>query len=52
MATLKSKLIKIIKTTDFGEVVQDIKPFLEDDTMLGFIQNNGKDYIIEKVKGR
>ena len=52
MAMLKSKIIDIVKHTDFWEVVQDIKPFLEDDTLSSFIQENGKTYIIEKVEQR
>lgn len=46
---LKDKLKQIIKNINFKEVIQDIENFVEDDNMLEFIENNGKEYIMEKI---
>lgn len=49
MSELKKNLIQKVKDTDFGEVVIDIKDFLEDAVMLDFIKEHGKNYLIEKI---
>ena len=47
---LKYALTQKIKNTDFGEVALDIKDFLEDTTMLDFIKDHGKEYVMEKME--
>lgn len=46
---LKEKLKQIIENTNFKEVIQDIENFVEDDNMIKFIENHGKEYIFEKI---
>lgn len=47
---LKKALIQKVKDTDFAEVVLDIKDFLDDTTMLDFIKDHGKEYVMEKIE--
>ncbi|EKD44291.1 MAG: hypothetical protein ACD_71C00185G0002 [uncultured bacterium (gcode 4)] len=49
MDDLKQKLKTIIEKIDFKEVILDIENFLEDDTLLEFMKNNGKEYILEQI---
>ncbi len=49
MTDLKQKLQIVIEKIDFNEVVLDIENFLEDDTLLDFMKNNGKEYILEQI---
>lgn len=47
---LKEDLKKIIHATNFDEVILDLKNFLEDTTMLDFIKEHWKNYLIEKIE--
>lgn len=47
---LKKKLINTIEKVNFKEVILDIENFIEDKSIFDFIVNNGKKYIIEKIK--
>ncbi|HRX64252.1 MAG TPA: nucleotidyl transferase AbiEii/AbiGii toxin family protein [Candidatus Absconditabacterales bacterium] len=47
---LKNKLKEKVNNTDFKEVIQDIENFVEDDNMIEFIENHGKEYILEKIE--
>jgi hypothetical protein len=46
---LKTKLIEIIKKIDFKEVIYDIENFVEDKSILAFIEKDSKEYILEKI---
>lgn len=46
---LKEKLISIIWKINFKEVILDIENFIEDKNILVFIENNWKEYILEKI---
>lgn len=46
---LKEKLMSIIWKINFKEVILDIENFIEDKNILAFIENNGKEYILEKI---
>lgn len=46
---LKDKLVEIISKINFKEVIFDIENFLEDKNVLSFIENNWKEYILEKI---
>lgn len=48
--TLKSRLLEIVTKTNFKEVILDIEPFVEDTNLLEFIENNGKEYILEQIE--
>jgi hypothetical protein len=50
MQELKQKLIVVLEQTNFTEVIEDIKNFVEDDTMLEFIEKQGKEYILKKME--
>lgn len=52
MEELKEKLYAILEATNFKEVVSDIENFVEDESMINFIENHGKEYMIEKVQTR
>lgn len=47
---LKEKLSEIISKIDFKEIKYDIENFIEDSNIIYFIENNWKDYILEKIK--
>lgn len=47
---LKEKLSSIIEKIDFKEIKYDIENFIEDINIIYFVENNGKDYILEKIK--
>ncbi len=47
---LKEKLIEIISKVNFKEVIFDIENFIEDRSILAFIENNWKDYVLEKIR--
>lgn len=49
---LKAKLKNIVENINFKEVVQDVQNFVEDDNMAIFIQDHGKEYILEKINER
>ena len=49
---LKNKLIETVTHTDFNEVEQDIKNFVEDQNIITFIKNNGKSYLLEQIEKR
>lgn len=46
---LKEKLIEIISKINFKEVIFDIENFIEDTNILDFMENNWKEYILEKL---
>jgi len=46
---LKEKLAEIISKINFKEVIYDIENFIEDKNILVFIENNWKEYILEKL---
>ncbi|MDD5770505.1 MAG: nucleotidyl transferase AbiEii/AbiGii toxin family protein [Candidatus Gracilibacteria bacterium] len=46
---LKDKLVEIISKINFKEVILDVENFLEDKNMLSFMQEYGKEYILEKI---
>lgn len=48
---LKKELKIIIEKINFNEVILDIENFLEDSTLLEFMRNNGKEYILEQIDG-
>lgn len=50
MDELKEKLIEIIKNIDFSHVKKDLEWFIEDTTLLDFMKDHGKNYLLEKVK--
>jgi len=50
MEDLKEKLIATVENTDFVEVIEDIRNFLEDKQLLSFLQTNGKKYLIEQIQ--
>jgi hypothetical protein len=47
---LKIKLIAIIENINFKDVCLDIENFVEDRSLLEFMKDNGKVYLLEKVK--
>ncbi|HKL44507.1 MAG TPA: nucleotidyl transferase AbiEii/AbiGii toxin family protein [Candidatus Absconditabacterales bacterium] len=47
---LKNKLKEKVNNTDFKEVIIDIKNFVEDNNIIEFIENHGKEYILEKIE--
>jgi predicted nucleotidyltransferase component of viral defense system len=47
---LKDKLYSIINKINFKEVILDIEIFLEDKQILNFLKNDGKKWILEKIK--
>lgn len=49
---LKNKLIETVTNTDFNEIEQDIKNFVEDQNIITFIKNNGKSYLLEQIEKR
>lgn len=49
MKDLKEKLVEIISKINFKEVIFDKENFIEDRSILDFIENNGKEYILEKI---
>lgn len=46
---LKEKLDYTIKNIDFDEVVLDIENFVEDKSIIDFMKDNWKDYILENI---
>lgn len=49
MTALSQKLTTIIQSTSFDDVAKDIRPFVEDATMVEFIQHHGQQYLLEQV---
>lgn len=49
ISLLKENLSKIISKIDFKEIKYDIENFIEDKNIIDFIENNWKDYILEKI---
>ena len=47
---LKEKLTKIIEKINFKEVILDIENFIEDTSLLNFLQENWKNYLLEKIQ--
>lgn len=47
---LKEKLIETVKNTDFDEVEQDIRNFIEEQNVIDFIKTNWKSYILEQIE--
>lgn len=50
MKELKQKLRNVVEYINFEEVTLDLRNFLDDTTMLEFIEKNGKEYILEKME--
>lgn len=50
MNDLKQRLKTVIEKIDFKEVVLDIENFLEDGTLLEFMKENGKEYILDQIE--
>ena len=47
---LKTKLTQVIESTDFTQVVADIRWLIEDTSMVEFMEEGGKQYILDKIR--
>lgn len=50
MQELKQKLSNVVDHIDMEEVILDLRNFLDDTTMLDFIKEHGKEYVMEKIE--